>query len=53
VGEKRGGRGGRTAVGEHVIGEHAQGEVDEIDEEVAVVVDADAVVDPGAVAGCC
>ncbi len=43
--------GGRTLVGEHVVGEHAEGEVDEVEEEVAVVVDADAVVDPGAVAG--
>ena len=40
-----------TVVGDPVVCEDAKGEVDEVEEEVAVVVDADAVVHPRAVTG--
>lgn len=42
--------GKRTTVGKHIVGEHANGQVDEVKEEVAMVVDTHAVVDPRAVA---
>jgi hypothetical protein len=48
---ERFGAGGRTAVDEVVVAEDAEREADQVDEEVPVVVDADAVVDPRAVAG--
>jgi hypothetical protein len=40
--------GGHTTVSEDIVGKHADSKVDEVEEEVAVVVDTDAVVDPRA-----
>lgn len=39
-----------TVVDKEVKGDDAQGQADEVQEELAMVVDANAVVDPGAVA---
>jgi hypothetical protein len=39
-----------TLIGENVVAKDCQGKVDEVDEEVTVVVDADAVVNPWAMA---
>ena len=45
------GKGLLTVIGEHVKCDDGCREVDEVEEEVTVVVDADAVVDPWAMAG--
>ena len=39
-----------TVIDENIVSENAEGEIDEVDEEVPVVVDADAIVNPRAVA---